>query len=107
MYFVVLSNSSAIFNITLEVNFDAGKNSAVAKYFIQLTLEMCVERNGKKGNGKETGKNAFLSFPVPTNFDQRTSLLPTFRADIFVIRHLFSVLFSATDSSLLCTSVVS
>ena len=36
MYFVVLSNSSAIFNITLEVNFDAGKNYAVAKYFIQL-----------------------------------------------------------------------
>ena len=35
---------------------------------------MCAERNGKNGNGKETGKNAFLSFPVPTNFDQRTSL---------------------------------
>ena len=62
---------------------------------------------GKNGNGKETGKNAFLSFPVPTNFDQRKSVLPTLSANIFVIRHLFSVLFFATDSSLLCASVVS
>ena len=30
MYFVVLSNSNAIFNITLEVNVDAGKNYAIA-----------------------------------------------------------------------------
>ena len=29
MYFVVLSNSSAIFNITLEVDVDAGKNYAI------------------------------------------------------------------------------
>ena len=36
LYFVVLSNSSTIFNITLEVNFDAGKNYAIAKNFIQL-----------------------------------------------------------------------
>ena len=68
---------------------------------------MCVERNGKNGNGKETGKERVLSFPAPTNFDQRTSLLPTLRPDIFVIRHLFSILFFATNSSLLCASVVS
>ena len=30
VYFVVLSNSSTIFNITLEVNVDAGKNYAIA-----------------------------------------------------------------------------
>ena len=29
MYFVVLSNSSTIFNITLEVNVDGGKNYAI------------------------------------------------------------------------------
>ena len=36
LYFIVLSNSSTIFNITLELNFHAGKSYAVAKYFIQL-----------------------------------------------------------------------
>ena len=36
LYFVVLSNSGAIFNITLELNFHAGKSYAIAKYFIQL-----------------------------------------------------------------------
>ena len=30
MYFVVLSISSAIFNVTLEVNVDVGKNYAIA-----------------------------------------------------------------------------
>ena len=62
-------------------------------------LPPCARKGGKNGNGKETGKNAFLSFPVPTNFDQRKSVLPTLRADIFVIRHLFSILFFATDLS--------
>ena len=36
LYFVVLSSSSAIFNITLEVNVDAGKNYAIVQNFIQL-----------------------------------------------------------------------
>ena len=36
LYFIVLSNSSTIFNITLEVNFDVGKSYAIAKYSIQL-----------------------------------------------------------------------
>ena len=36
LYFIVLSNSSTIFNITLELNFHAGKSYAIAKYFIQL-----------------------------------------------------------------------
>ena len=35
-YFIVLSNSSTIFNITLELNFHIGKSDAIAKYFIQL-----------------------------------------------------------------------
>ena len=36
LYFVVLSNSSVIFNNTLELNFHAGKSYAIAKCFIQL-----------------------------------------------------------------------
>ena len=28
-------------------------------------LEMCQARNGKNGDGKETGKERVLSFPVP------------------------------------------
>ena len=61
----------------------------------------------KTGTGKKLERTRFFPFPVPTNFDQRKSVLPTLRADIFVIRHLFSVLFFATDSSLFCASVVS
>ena len=36
LYFIMLSNSSTIFNITLELNFHIGKSYATAKYFIQL-----------------------------------------------------------------------
>ena len=36
LYFVVLFNSNAIFNIILELNFRAGTKNAIAKYFIQL-----------------------------------------------------------------------
>ena len=36
LYFVVVSNNSAIFNITLELNFHAGTKYAIAKYLIQL-----------------------------------------------------------------------
>ena len=31
----------------------------------------------KIGTGKKLERTAFLSFPVPTNFDQRTSLAVT------------------------------
>ena len=34
---------------------------------------MCLERKGKNGNGKETGKNAFFSFPVPPFSDDLVS----------------------------------
>ena len=36
LYFIVLFNSSTIFNITLELNFYVRKSYAIAKYFIQL-----------------------------------------------------------------------
>ena len=36
LYFVVLSNSSTIFKISLQLNFHAGTKYAIAKYFIQL-----------------------------------------------------------------------
>ena len=35
----------------------------------RLQVEVCLEKKGKNENGKEIGKNAFLSFPVPPNFD--------------------------------------
>ena len=43
LYFIVLSNSSTIFNITLELNFHIGKSYAIANisfslYIVQYTV---------------------------------------------------------------------
>ena len=36
LYFVVLCNSNAIFNVSLQLNFLATINYSIAKYFIEL-----------------------------------------------------------------------
>ena len=36
LYFVVLCNTSAIFNISLQLNFHAAAKYAIAKYFVEL-----------------------------------------------------------------------
>ena len=43
LYFVVLCNSSAIFIISLQLNFHAATKYAIAKYFIHL--ERCTIYN--------------------------------------------------------------
>ena len=99
---------SALHSVQYSAHLRVQRTISKVRCYFWWKVEMCAERNGKKREReRKLERTRFFPFPVPTNFDQRKSVLPTLSANIFVIRHLFSVLFFATDSSLLCASVVS